>query len=158
MVTLYRVQPFSYNRRVETDRLAQTYFRKCRARRKALVVLYEERSYSDVVRESQEICELLLKGVLRTIGIDPPKFHDVGKILKENREMLPESMRRNVDAVARYSFELRRDRELSFYGAMDVDPWEDYTVEDADAAVRQIDEIMVWVTPIEPEPLPDAHA
>ncbi|MEW5818355.1 MAG: HEPN domain-containing protein, partial [Spirochaetota bacterium] len=60
---------------MEIEKLALGYFKKARARRKALQVLLEEKSFSDVVRESQELCELLLKGVLRTIGIEPPKFH-----------------------------------------------------------------------------------
>ncbi len=136
---------------MDYDRLAQTYFRKSRARRKALDVLLAENSYSDVVRESQEICELTLKGVLRSIGIDPPKFHDVGKIIKENRQLLPQSMRSKTDEIARYSFELRRDRELSFYGALDVDPWEDYSRSDAAKAISQVDEILGWIALIEPE-------
>lgn len=136
---------------VDGDQLAQTYFRKSRARRRALTVLYDEGSYSDVVREAQEICELVLKGVLRIVGIDPPKFDDVGKILQENRSLLPESMHGRLDAVARSSFELRRDRELAFYGAIDVDPWEDYTKADADRAIAQIDEILDWATEVETE-------
>jgi HEPN domain-containing protein len=136
---------------MSADQLARTYFRKCRARRKALTVLYDEQSYSDVIRESQEICELLLKALLRIMGIEPPKFHDVGKILRENRDLLAEAMQPEVDIVARSSFELRRDRELSFYGALDVDPWEDYTREDADQAIARIDHIMRWAEPMNPE-------
>ncbi|MBI2914833.1 MAG: HEPN domain-containing protein [Firmicutes bacterium] len=36
----------------------------------------EEQSYSDVVREAQEIVELCLEGILRYVGIEPPKLHD----------------------------------------------------------------------------------
>lgn len=136
---------------MEADRLARSYFRKSRARRKALQILLEEQSYSDVVREAQEICELLLKAVLRLIGIEPPKFHDVGKIITENVTLLPEAMRAKVRDIAQYSFELRRDRELSFYGALDVDPWEDYRREDAGQAIAWVDEILDWTKPIEPE-------
>ncbi|TVQ23782.1 MAG: HEPN domain-containing protein [Spirochaetaceae bacterium] len=134
--------PYTY--RVDTDSLALTYYRKSLARRKALNVLFEESSYADTVRESQEICELLLKGVLRLIGIEPPKFHDVGKIIKENSSALSAEMRPEVDRIARYSFELRRDRELAFYGALDVDPWEDYTKTDAEEAMNKVDTILSW--------------
>lgn len=140
-----------YNGVVDVDRLARTYFRKSRARRKALQVLYDEASYADVVREAQEICELLLKAVLRIVGIEPPKYHDVGKILKANAELLPSAMHGSLNAIARYSFELRRDRELSFYGAMDVDPWEDYTRADADRALGIVDELFCWTSPLDPE-------
>jgi HEPN domain-containing protein len=40
-----------------------------------------EDDYSDVVREAQEIVELALKGMLRQIGIEPPKWHDVGQLI-----------------------------------------------------------------------------
>jgi len=112
-------------------------------------VLYEEESYSDTVRESQEICELALKAVLRLIGIDPPKLHDVGKIVKQYASELPATMQTDVDVVARYSFQLRRDRELAFYGALDVDPAQDYTREDADAAISQVDFILEWIRPLD---------
>ncbi len=42
--------------------------------------------YSDVVREAQELVELALKGMLRAVGIDPPKVHEVGGALLSNRD------------------------------------------------------------------------
>jgi HEPN domain-containing protein len=55
--------------------LAQSYLIKARKRLKILGVLLQEEDYSDVVREAQEIVELSLKGMLRSAGIEPPKFH-----------------------------------------------------------------------------------
>lgn len=49
----------------------------------ALEVLVKRKAWSDVVRESQEVVELALKGMLRAVGIDPPKWHDVGDLLVE---------------------------------------------------------------------------
>jgi HEPN domain-containing protein len=57
---------------MNTQALARDYLRKGRARRRALQVLFEEGSYDDVVREAQAIVELILKGALRFIGVDPP--------------------------------------------------------------------------------------
>ena len=130
------------------DNLAQSYLKKAKARRKALEVLLTEKSYSDVVRESQQIVELLLKGVLRVVGIEPPKIHDVGKILVQNKGLLTKKMAGDVDKIAKYSFELRKDRELSFYGAYDVDPWEDYTLIDAKEAMVKVDEIFNWISDV----------
>lgn len=45
--------------------LAQSYLVKAKARLKILRVLYDEKAYSDAVREAQEIVELALKGMLR---------------------------------------------------------------------------------------------
>ena len=66
--------------------LAQSYLIKARKRLKILSVLLDEAAYSDVVREAQEIVELALKGMLRQVGIEPPKWHDVGGVLEEYRE------------------------------------------------------------------------
>lgn len=44
-----------YSQTVQADRLAQTYFRKSRARRKAINVLYDERSYADTIARVDEI-------------------------------------------------------------------------------------------------------
>lgn len=63
--------------------LAQSYLVKARKRLKILAALMDESAYSDVVREAQEIVELALKGMLRQVGVEPPKWHDVGQILKE---------------------------------------------------------------------------
>lgn len=53
--------------------LAQSYLIKARKWLKILTVLFDEAAYSDVVREAQEIVELALKGMLRQVGIEPPK-------------------------------------------------------------------------------------
>jgi hypothetical protein len=60
------------------DQLAHAYLVKARARRRVLEVLTEEQAWPDVVRYAQELVELALTGALRVIGIDPPKWHDVG--------------------------------------------------------------------------------
>ena len=70
--------------------LAQSYLSKALKRLKILTVLLDEAAFSDVVRESQEIVELALKGMLRQVGIEPPKWHDVGQALKEYRARFPE--------------------------------------------------------------------
>lgn len=66
-----------------TNDLAAGYYRKCGDRLAALEVLRARAAFSDVVRESQEVVELALKGMLRWAGIDPPKIRDVGGLLLE---------------------------------------------------------------------------
>ena len=51
----------------------------------------DEAAWSDVVREAQEIVELSLKGMLRQVGNDPPKWHGVGPMLLEYRDRFPEA-------------------------------------------------------------------
>ena len=45
------------------DKLAREYLRKSKSRLKAVNVLFKDGSYDDVIRECQEIVELILKGV-----------------------------------------------------------------------------------------------
>lgn len=60
------------------ESLAQSYLKKASDRLDVLELLLGKGAYSDVVREAQELVELALKGMLRSIGIEPPKVHDVG--------------------------------------------------------------------------------
>lgn len=61
--------------------LARSYLSKARVRLKALQLFYDEGAYSDVVREAQEAVEIALKGILWNIGVEPPKIHDVGRLV-----------------------------------------------------------------------------
>lgn len=115
--------------------LAADHFRRAGARLRAVDTLYEAESWADVVRESQEVVELALKGLLRAVGIDPPRIHEVSGVLEENRARLPAGW--TDDAVARLcaaSRDLRRDRELAYYGEADLVPSKFYRQEHADAA------------------------
>lgn len=114
--------------------LAADYVRRAGFRLDALEVLYAAKSWADVVRESQEIVELALKGLLRAHGIEPPRIHDVSDVLCAERGRLPPSITDNADRLAAISRDLRRDRELAFYGAEDLTPSEFYSRKDADRA------------------------
>ncbi len=114
--------------------LARAYLAKARIRLKALRTLRDEGGHSDVVREAQELVELALKGVLRAIGVEPPKFHDVGGLLLEHRAKLPSSVAERVDRAAEISKRLRRERELAFYGDVDFIPTEEYSAADGSRA------------------------
>jgi HEPN domain-containing protein len=114
--------------------LARDYVRRAEVRLKALDVLYREKSWADVVRESQQIVELALKGLLRSCGVTPPRVHDVSDLLLAERERLPEDLRQASEELAVISRELRRDRELAFYGAEDLTPSSFYSKRDATTA------------------------
>lgn len=114
--------------------LAEDYINRAGHRLAAVEVLLTRRSYADVVRESQELVELCLKGLLRASNIEIPRLHDVSDIMKESIEILPKNIRPHVDELSRISRRLRRDRELAFYGSEDLTPSEFYREEDAKEA------------------------
>lgn len=122
--------------------LAQSYLLKATKRLRVLSVLLEEEAYSDVVREAQELVELALKGVLRQIGIEPPKQHDVGKFIVDFRSRLPKEVAQEAKKLADISRWLRKEREFSFYGDIDFIPTEEYTREDAERAIRDAEFVL----------------
>ena len=145
--------------------LAQSYMVKARKRLKILVVLMDESDYSDVVREAQEIVELALKGMLRQVGIEPPKWHDVGQMLKEYRHRFPDQVAAQVERLAEISSWLRKEREFSFpkglsvYGDIDFIPTEEYSpadalraAEDARFVVSVAQSVMPLLDAISPDP------
>lgn len=115
--------------------LARAYLEKASKRRRVLEVLMEENAWSDVVREAQELVELALKGMLREVGVDPPKWHDVGSILLEQARLFPEAIRLLLPELARISKWLRKERELAFCGDIDFIPTEEYAERDAERAI-----------------------
>jgi len=117
--------------------LAQSYLLKARSRLKILQVLLDEGAYSDVVREAQEIVELALKGMLRQVGIEPPKWHDVGSFLLQFGDRFPIFERGRLERLAEISARLRKEREFSFYGDIDFIPTEQYSREDAQRAIDE---------------------
>jgi HEPN domain-containing protein len=127
--------------------LATDYVARAAARVLAVQVLFEAESWADVVRESQEVVELALKGLLRSCGIDPPRVHDVSDVLVAERDRLPEALRGQVDALTTISRTLRRDRELAFYGAEDLTPSGFYSRADAERALRDASLVVDSVKP-----------
>ncbi len=117
--------------------LARSYLIKAQKRLKALAVLRDEGAHSDVVREAQELVELALKGLLRAVGIEPPKFHDVGGLLLEHGAKFSPEVRAELPRAAAISKRLRRERELAFYGDIDFIPTEEYSAADADRAYAE---------------------
>lgn len=122
--------------------LAQAYLRKATDRLDILDLLHTKEAYSDVVREAQEVVELAQKALLRQVGIDPPKWHEVSDILLAHEEFFPEAVGGAFEALAPVAKWLRKERELSFYGDIDFIPTEEYTKKDA---LRAMEGATKWV-------------
>jgi len=113
--------------------LGESYIKKATDRFEILKVLLKKGAYSDVVRETQEMVELAMKGMLRIVGVEPPKIHDVGDLLLEHADKFGEILGTDeLKKAAGISKALRKERELAFYGDVDFIPTEEYTKEDAE--------------------------
>lgn len=127
---------------MKSSALGLDYLKRAKVRLKALQVYLTERSWPEVVRESQETIELALKGFLRCHNIEFPRLHDVSTILRDNLDKFPAELHESLLVFGRYSHDLRRDRELSFYGSEDLTPSEFYSEEDAREAFRKAQEVV----------------
>lgn len=141
---------------MQNRELVRDHLRRAKVRLRALDVLFQGRSWPDVVRESQEVVELALKALLRAFGIEPPRIRDVSPVLLSERSRLPHALAPHVDELAEISRQLRRDRELAFYGAEDLTPSDFYAEPDAEraraGATRVVDLVAQHVDVGRPEP------
>lgn len=137
--------------------LAADYVYRAAVRLTALDVLFAAGSWADVVRESQEVVELALKGLLRSCGVDPPRIHDVSDVLRAESARLPAPLRAEVEELARISRDLRRDRELAFYGAEDLTPSGFYSRDDAVRAREGATRTVALVRPHVPAAVVPSH-
>ena len=131
-------------------KLPRDYLIRSRKRLKAIALLLDEEAFPDVVRESQEVVELLLEAVLRSFGIPVPFSHDVSEILEAHASRLPPAAQGHLPRWARISRHLRKDRELAFYGSEDVTPSTSYSRADADEAKAMAEDVLAtaepWIT------------
>jgi HEPN domain-containing protein len=130
---------------VTNIRLGEGYVERAVARLPFLRQMQAAGLHADVVQESQEVVERALKGVLRIIGVDPPKEHDVSKQLAAQRDRLPRTVAANLREIRRFSKRLRRERELAFYGDEDFVPSDEYDADDSDEAIVAAEAIVGWV-------------
>ena len=89
------------------------------------------------IRRSQEVVELCLKAVLRLLGLEVPKVHDVSGFLRRHGDRLPSQMSDRLDRITSISRTLREEREISFYGDEEAGftAEELYSAEDAEKAI-----------------------
>lgn len=117
--------------------LTKDYIVRGGIRLEALQVLFNREGYADVVREAQEIVELVSKALIRHLGGEPARVHDVSAQLVELKARIPAEEHEGLEKLIAVSRELRRDRELAFYGTEDLTPSEFYSKQDAERALSQ---------------------
>lgn len=120
-----------------SDRIARDYLRRARTRRLALETFVAAGVHGDVMRQAQEIVELVLKGALRFVGVDPPKRHDVQEALGQFVDRLPAEWSQAVGELRTTIARLSAERARAFYGdeATDTPSSDLFGIEDARQAV-----------------------
>ena len=98
---------------------------------------FDNQAWNLVVRRSQEVVELSLKGLLKLMGVESPKTHDVGdtfaKVCAEKRiEMQSEKLAE----IQQISHRLARDCGPAFYTE------KEYTREQAHCALQSAESVL----------------
>lgn len=99
-----------------SDQLARDYLERARRRMIAVDALMRAGGYPDVVRESQDVVELVLKGALRFVGADPPKRHDVHRAFDDFVDRFPAEWRQALHELRSGLDRLAAERSPAFYG------------------------------------------
>jgi HEPN domain-containing protein len=124
--------------------MARSYIKQAYERLKHAKEAFESRNYPYVVRQCQEAVELLFKASLRLVGVEPPKWHDVGPVLRREVHRFPHWFQELIPRYARISRKLRREREPSMYGDEEsgTPPEELYDAEDSKEALSWAIEVL----------------
>jgi Uncharacterized conserved protein related to C-terminal domain of eukaryotic chaperone, SACSIN len=123
---------------LDSYELARSNVRQAEDRLTTARIALECGNYPYAVRQAQECVELSLKACLRLVGIEPPKWHDVGPIIRRERENFPEWFKELVERIVSILRSLRKERELAMYGDEEskIPPEELYTRFDAEKAIE----------------------
>ena len=100
---------------------------------------------SMAVRRGQECVELSLKAVLRGLGVEYPKRHDVGEALEFIVPVVPSWFAAQVPAFAALSEKLAKERGPAMYGyeAELIPASQLFTREDAEERVAAAGQVLV---------------
>jgi len=124
-------------------KVGKSYLRQARARLEDAKDASAEANYPYAVRLSQECVELSLKAVLKLVGIDYPKIHDVSDILIEVKDRFPNWFKAEINFLRDSSKILVKKREPSLYGSEEafLSPDEVMNKDDAEDAVMRAEKI-----------------
>lgn len=120
-------------------RLAESYMRQAGARLDNAEIAYAGGNHPYAVRLSQECVELCLKAVLKAVGIEYPKIHDVSDVLVQSKQRFPEWFQAEMNFLSESSKILVKKREPSLYGGEEafLSPEDIIGERDATDAVRR---------------------
>jgi hypothetical protein len=94
--------------------------------------------YHRVILKCQESTELAVKGVFRYLGLEYPKSHLLGRVVKKELSKYGLFQREELKHIANISDSLAFDREPAFYGSPDGIPaGELFDQEDAEEAIEE---------------------
>jgi hypothetical protein len=128
---------------MNTKILAEDYIRKAKRYLREAENACSEGDFASTIRRSQECIELSVKSVLRAVGIEFPKEHDVSEVLLELNVDMPTWFKDKVPEIARIMREITPKRGISMYGLEhELKPASDiFSEEDARVELENANEV-----------------
>lgn len=122
---------------------AESFLKRAKSRLLSSEAAFSRGEYPDVVRHSQECVEFSIKAILRLVGVEYPKKHEVSDVMLEVKEMFPEWLQRDINRMAEISKKLAMEREPSVYGEEEtgVPPSKLFGEKEAEAALNEAREV-----------------
>lgn len=106
----------------------------------------EEADYPTAVRRCQESVEMAVKGVLRLLGIEYPRKHDVSDVLQDLRNMdeIPKFFKDEISFISSVTSRLASIRGLAMYGDESslTPPSKLFSREDAEEALNDSKKVL----------------
>jgi HEPN domain-containing protein len=127
--------------------MGRRYIEEARGRIELVRLAHTRSLWATVVREAQECVELLLKGALRLVAIEPARTHDVAELLRRESARFPDWFRTETDHLASISTEMAGDRGIAFYGdeRQHLGPQELFDEDDAARAADHLEYVAALV-------------
>jgi HEPN domain-containing protein len=121
--------------------MGRRYVEEARGRLELVRLARDRRLWATVAREAQEAVELLLKGALRLVAVEPARTHDVGDRIRRESGRFPPWFSAEVDHLAAISTEMAGDRGVAFCGdeRQELGPQELFDEADAARALDQLE-------------------
>jgi HEPN domain-containing protein len=128
---------------LNTKILAEDYIRRAMRYLREAENAFSEGDFASTIRRSQECIELSVKSVLRAVGIEFPREHDVSEVLLELDVDMPEWFRDKIHRIAGIMREITPKRGISMYGLeRELKPASDiFSEEDARVELKNASEV-----------------
>lgn len=124
---------------MNTEAMAKGYLDDAEYSLHEAIEAFNKEMYHRTIRRTQESVELSLKSVLRLLGMEYPREHDVSDVLVEITHMreLPDWFKLELETISLASKRLAGERGPAFYGDENafIPPRELYSKEDAEKAI-----------------------
>jgi len=131
---------------LNTEAMAKAYLEDAEYSLREAKIAAEGRVYHRVVRRAQECVELALKAVLRLVGIEYPREHEISTVLMEvsEKKNLPGWFTSALPEISVVSKRLTEERGPAFYGEEKafVPPGSLYGEKEAGEAITDAEKIL----------------